>query len=307
MQEQELERLVEVITRIVRDRLFPGGPPAQQSPTASLVAGLSSQVCSLSETQQDCQSCGAKVDALLSAGAHRIGAQPFGTDAPVAASLSGDVARAIDHTLLKPEATPEEVRRLCDEARKYSFASVCVNPGYVPLACSVLGGTVVKVVAVVGFPLGATSPASKAYEACEAVAAGADEIDMVINIGALKSNYPSYVEREIAAVVKAAKPAPVKVILETGYLSDEEKTAVCEMALRTRAAYVKTSTGYGDSGATTADVTLMRRIVGDALGVKAAGGVRTYADVLAMLDAGASRIGTSSAIDILAELPDDMA
>ena len=299
MQEQELERLVEVITRIVRDRLFPGGPPAQQSPTASLVAGLSSQVCSLSETQQDCQSCGAKVDALLSAGAHRIGAQPFGTDAPVAASLSGDVARAIDHTLLKPEATPEEVRRLCDEARKYSFASVCVNPGYVPLACSVLGGTVVKVVAVVGFPLGATSPASKAYEACEAVAAGADEIDMVINIGALKALDYRVVFDDIRMVVESARPAPVKVILETSKLDDEDKIAACALAKVAGAAFVKTSTGFGGGGATLEDVALMRRVVGPSLGVKASGGVRTREQAEAMLAAGATRIGASASVAIV--------
>lgn len=218
-----------------------------------------------------------------------------------------ELAAKIDSTLLRASATEEEIAQLCHEAAHFRFAAVCINPTWVSFCAKRLVGTPVAVNACVGFPLGANTAQTKVAEAREAVRNGATEIDMVINIGALKSNYPSYVEREIAAVVKAAKPAPVKVILETGYLSDEEKTAVCEMALRTRAAYVKTSTGYGDSGATTADVTLMRRIVGDALGVKAAGGVRTYADVLAMLDAGASRIGTSSAIDILAELPDDMA
>ncbi|MBM4318750.1 MAG: deoxyribose-phosphate aldolase [Deltaproteobacteria bacterium] len=213
--------------------------------------------------------------------------------------LAEQIARTIDHTLLKPEATSDEVRKLCAEAHQHGFASVCLNPAFVPLARSILAGSTAKVVAVVGFPLGASSPAAKAYEACEAVRQGADEIDMVLNIGALKEGDYRLVAEDIRGVVEASRPAPVKVILETCKLTDEEKVAACTLSKVAGAAYVKTSTGFGGGGATVEDVALMRRVVGPALGVKASGGVKTRDQAEAMIAAGATRIGASASVAIV--------
>ncbi|MCP4640584.1 MAG: deoxyribose-phosphate aldolase [bacterium] len=209
----------------------------------------------------------------------------------------------IDHTQLRAYATQEDIVELCDEASLHGFASVAINPAWTSFCAKRLAGTGVAVDPTVGFPLGANTARIKVEEAREAVANGANELDMVINIGALKSKYPDFVEREIEAVVKAAEGLPVKVILETSYLSKEEKVLVCEMCVRAGAAFVKTSTGFGRGGATVEDVALMRQVVGDRLGVKAAGGIRTLADALAMIKAGANRVGTSSGIDILDEIP----
>ena len=209
----------------------------------------------------------------------------------------------IDYTLLNPSATRDQVERLCDEARSYGVYAVCVNSTWVSLAAKALRGTDVKVCSTVGFPLGTSLPAVKAFEAQTVLSLGAAEVDMVMNVGALKSQDLAAVREDIERVVKACKQAPVKVIIETGYLSDEEKVQACKLAQEAGAAFVKTSTGFGSGGATATDVMLMRRTVGERFGVKAAGGIRTYKDCVAMIEAGANRIGTSNAIQILKECP----
>jgi deoxyribose-phosphate aldolase len=214
------------------------------------------------------------------------------------------VASLIDHTLLKPEATMADIQRLCDEARRHRFFSVCVNPSNVRQAASLLRGSPVKVCCVVGFPLGAQPPETKALEARRAIREGAREIDMVINIGALKGREDAVVLKDIRAVVEASKDgrAICKVILETALLTDEEKVRGCELSMKAGAEYVKTSTGFGPGGATVADVALMSRTVAPKkLGVKAAGGIRSYADLVKMVEAGATRVGSSSSVKILEE------
>ena len=207
----------------------------------------------------------------------------------------------IDHTLLKPEATRSQIGRLCAEAREYDFASVCVNSCNVALCKSLLKGTDVEVCTVIGFPLGAMSTTAKAYETKEALADGADEFDMVINIGALKDGNTDYVTDDIHAVVKAANGKTVKVIIETCLLTDEEKVTACKCAVAAGATYVKTSTGFSTAGATEHDVRLMAEAVkGTGLLVKAAGGIRTYEDAIKMIEAGASRLGCSAGISIMA-------
>jgi deoxyribose-phosphate aldolase len=215
------------------------------------------------------------------------------------------VAATIDHTLLKPIATSEQVRELCAEAKANKFASVCVNPVWVPLVAKELSGSGVAVCTVIGFPLGANASETKAEEARLAVKQGAQEVDMVINVGALKSGDLRTVEEDIRSVVKAAAPkAIVKVIIETCFLSDEEKRIACELSVKAGANFVKTSTGFGTGGATAEDVRLMRKTVGAACKVKASGGIRSYHDAILMLEAGADRLGTSSGVAIVSELPD---
>jgi len=214
------------------------------------------------------------------------------------------LARLIDHTLLRADAARPDIVALCDTAIECGFASVAVNPVWTAFCAQRLAGSGVGVDPTIGFPLGATTAHVKVEETREAIANGATEIDMVINIGALKSGYPQFVEKEIASVVHAAGKIPVKVIMETCYLTGDEKAAVCEMCIRAGAAFVKTSTGFGSGGATVEDVRLLRQAVGRKLGVKAAGGIRTYADACAMLDAGADRLGTSAGVQILAEAPE---
>ncbi len=219
-------------------------------------------------------------------------------------NVSGaDVARMIDHTLLNPDATPAEIERVCREAAGYNFASVCINPGYVQLAAEKLRNSSVKVCTVIGFPLGATTTKSKVCEAEEAIANGALEVDMVINIGRLKGGDDKYVEHDIREVVGVAhaKGCIAKVIIETCLLTDEEKEKACRLAQNAGADFVKTSTGFSKGGATTADVALMRKAVGSGMGVKASGGVRSYADALEMIRSGANRIGTSSGVKIVDE------
>ena len=208
----------------------------------------------------------------------------------------------IDHTLLKPEATYAEIAQLCDEARQYGFASVCVNATHVKRCAERLAGSPVKVCAVVGFPLGATVPEVKAYEAQQAIEDGATEIDMVINVGALKSKDNDLVARDIGAVVRTARAsgALVKVIIEAALLTDEEKATACQLAKEAGADFVKTSTGFGPGGATARDVELMRRVVGPTMGIKAAGGIRTREDAEKMVAAGATRIGASASVKIVA-------
>ena len=205
----------------------------------------------------------------------------------------------IDHTLLKQDATEQQIDRLLSEAREYDFASVCVNPCWVLHAKTALVDTDVKVCTVVGFPLGATTSAVKAYETKEAIQNGADEIDMVINVGALKSGNAALVESDIRAVVEASGGKLVKVIIETCLLTDEEKVLACQLAQKAGADFVKTSTGFSTGGATLPDVKLMRQTVGPDMGVKAAGGARSYADAVAFVEAGATRIGTSAGVAIL--------
>ena len=206
----------------------------------------------------------------------------------------------IDHTLLKQDATGEQIDRLCAEAAEYHFASVCVNPYYVVRCVKNLKGTGVKVCTVVGFPLGATTMETKVFETLQAVASGAEEIDMVINVCALKSGHIRGVEQEIQAMAAAVEgKAILKVIIETCLLTDEEKVLACQIAKRCGADFVKTSTGFSTGGATVEDVALMRRTVGPEMGVKASGGIRDYAKAKAMIDAGASRIGASAGIAIV--------
>ncbi|MFP3388404.1 deoxyribose-phosphate aldolase [Brevibacillus sp. SIMBA_040] len=209
------------------------------------------------------------------------------------------IASYIDHTLLKPEATKEQVMKLCVEAREYSFASVCINPAFVELASSMLKDTEVKVCTVVGFPLGANTTALKVEETKQAIRGGAQEIDMVINIGALKAGDAKLVEDEIRAVVEAAEGQLVKVIIEACLLTREEKILACQLSEKAGAHYVKTSTGFSTGGATAEDVALMREVVGDRLGVKASGGVRDLITAQNMIEAGASRIGSSNSTVIV--------
>src|SRR6476646_2053668 len=210
------------------------------------------------------------------------------------------LAGMIDHTLLKPEATPAQIEQLCREAVEHGFATVCVNGAWVQLAGGLVAGTGVGVAAVAGFPLGAGSSAAKAFEAADAVRAGATEIDMVLNVGALKAGDDALVEVDIEEVVRSAgRDAAVKVILETALLTDQEKVRGCRLAVAAGAAFVKTSTGFGPAGATVEDVALLRKTVGDAVGVKAAGGIRTREAAEAMVEAGASRLGTSSSVLIV--------
>lgn len=210
------------------------------------------------------------------------------------------IAAYIDHTLLKQDAVAPQIDRLCAEAAQYHFASVCVNPWYVPRCVKNLQGTGVKVCTVVGFPLGATTTESKVFETLQAVRSGAEEIDMVMNVCAMKSGNTRAIEQEIQALAAAVEGhAILKVILETCLLTEEEKILACQIAKRAGADFVKTSTGFSTGGATVADVALMRRTVGPEMGVKAAGGIRDYAAAKAMLDAGATRIGASAGIAIV--------
>lgn len=211
------------------------------------------------------------------------------------------VARLIDHTILKPEATRADVMQVCAEARQWGFMSVCVNPFWVPLVAAELSGTAVKVCSVVGFPLGATTTAAKVHETAGAIAAGATEIDMVLNAGALRGGENGLVSDDIHAVAEECHRggAILKVILENSLLDDAQKRTACLLSVAAGADFVKTSTGFGKSGATAADVALMRSVVGPSIGVKASGGIRTLADLRAMVAAGASRIGASASVAIV--------
>lgn len=237
------------------------------------------------------------VKEIINNGAQRIAAGPgIGDELE-----NKDIAKMIDHTLLKPEATPEDITQLCEEAKTYGFASVCINPGYVPLCNDLLKDSKVKVCTVIGFPLGAATTKSKRYEAEEALNNGAEEIDMVINIGRLKSGDYDYVFNDINQVVLAAKMknAICKVIIETALLTDEEKVKACLIAKKAKADFVKTSTGFSKGGATASDVALMKFVVGSAVGVKASGGVHSLEEARQMIHSGASRIGASASIKIV--------
>ena len=211
-----------------------------------------------------------------------------------------NVAAMIDHTLLKQDASEEQIAKICEEALEYHFASVCVNPSYVAQCAEALKGSSVEVCTVIGFPLGATTSASKAFEAKDAIANGATEVDMVVNVGKIKSGNWDFVKDDIAAVVKAAdKKAVVKVIIETCLLTDEEKVKVCQIAKEVGADFVKTSTGFSKWGAKPEDVALMRKTVGPEMGVKASGGIHTAEEAIACINAGATRLGVSAGIAVV--------
>ena len=241
------------------------------------------------------RTCFDRAGKVVSAGAERLAS----TIGVIPQDLR--LANMIDHTLLKPDATPDQIAQLCFEARKHGFASVCINPAWVKLCAQLLEGSPVKVCTVIGFPLGATAPEVKAFECQNAIEHGATEIDMVINIGALKARDLELVAKDICGVVRAAhaRGAIVKVIIEAALLTDEEKTIACLLSKEAGADFVKTSTGFASGGATVHDVALMRRAVGPEMGVKAAGGVRTYEDAESMLKAGATRIGASAGVKII--------
>jgi deoxyribose-phosphate aldolase len=285
--DQELDRIADVVAARIRAQLGSALPSATADDCGDDCSG-------------DCGGCGhcvvkrpEEVKAVVGTGATRISASPGTQD--VDAHLAG----LIDHTLLKPGTTPDDIKTLCDEARRYEFATVCVNSSQVSRCKALLGSSPVKVCAVVGFPLGAMAPGAKAYEAREAVRSGASEIDMVINIGALRSGDYALVSEDIGKVVNAARPARVKVILETGMLSDEEKVAGCTLSKLAGAHFVKTSTGFGKGGATVKDIALMRRVVGGAMGVKASGGIHNQQEAEQMVQAGANRIGASASVTIV--------
>ncbi len=282
-----LDQLVEIITREV----LAAYPPAGEG-HACTICGAQSCDGQCVQTNPD----GAR--RVVTAGADRL------TTRLGVKNVSADMASMIDHTLLKPTATEEQIRQLCAEARQFSFATVCVNPAWVALCAQLLRGSPVKVCTVIGFPLGATLPEVKAFESQRCAMLGATELDMVINIGALKSRQYDAVQDDIAAVSNAAHAlgASVKVIIEAAYLTDEEKVEACALSKAAGADYVKTSTGFGPSGATVEDVALMRRVVGPEMGVKAAGGIKNAEDAKAMIAAGASRIGASASIKIVDEV-----
>lgn len=286
-----LNSLVDQIAEAVRQKLIAEGVPL---PAATDASAKSAGAASTQAAQAS-----APWQSLLHQGADRIGHAVEGPFQPHLLNGDQELAARIDHTLLKPDATREEIQRVCEEARQYHFATVCVNSTYIGLVSDLLRGSGVKPIAVVGFPLGAAATATKAFEAREAIRLGAQEIDMVINIGALKGRDYSLVLEDIRKVVEACQPCPVKVILETSSLNDDEKIIGCALTKAAGAAFVKTSTGFASGGATADDIALMRRIVGPEMGVKASGGIRTYEDAAKMIAAGANRIGASASIAIV--------
>jgi len=272
----DLERLIQII---VEEMAAAGG-------------GRAPVRCSCHSVLYEC--CPSRVAPVVEAGATRLGLHAVGGGA-------GSVAAMIDHTLLKPDATKSEIETLCREAREFGFASVCVNSTWVATCARLVRGSPVAVCSVVGFPLGATTADTKQYETRRAIFDGAREIDMVINVGALKSGDLHLVESDIRAVTSACRESNVlsKVIIETALLTDDEKVTACTLAKAAAADFVKTSTGFGPGGATAEDVALMRRVVGDDMGIKASGGVRTLEGVKAMVAAGATRIGASAGVRIV--------
>ncbi|MFY9728600.1 MAG: deoxyribose-phosphate aldolase [Bryobacteraceae bacterium] len=290
MTQTELDRLVAEIGEEILARVGRTEPAAKKGEGLN----LPDQVCP-GCVQRCAQTCARNTKQIIAAGADRVSASERLT------KIDPGIAALIDHTILKPEATRDDVLKICREARKYGFASVCVNPYWVPLVRGELAGSTVKVCTVVGFPLGATSTEAKVAETAAAVRAGAEEIDMVINIGALRSGDQEVVEQDIRQVVETAHRAGaiVKVILETALLDDPQKAVACTLAKKAGADFVKTSTGFSTSGATAHDVALMREVVGPGMGVKAAGGIRTLSDLRAMTAAGATRIGASASIKIV--------
>lgn len=290
MTEQQLEALIEAVTREVFCYL--GDRQLCE------LRGLEIDELICPGCDQRCvETCADKARKVMAAGAARLSAGLGISQVPA------EVAGLIDHTLLRPEASRDDILKLCQEAKQFGFATVVVNPTWVAPAAAALRGTPVKVCTVVGFPLGATLPQVKIVETEEVVKLGAQEVDMVINVGALKSREDELVEQDIRGVVEASRRggALTKVILETALLTDEEKVRACHRAQVAGADFVKTSTGFGPGGATAKDVELMRLVVGPQMGVKAAGGIRSYEDLQTMLSAGATRIGASASVRILQE------
>jgi deoxyribose-phosphate aldolase len=279
MTPSELQHLIEIIVDELGAAAAPGASPAR---------------CACHSLRYEC--CPDRLRGVIEAGATRLGLHAAG-------GTADGIATMIDHTLLKPEATRMDMETLCREAAEYRFASVCVNPAWVSTCARLLRDSSVKVCSVVGFPLGATTSDTKHYETRRAIFDGAREIDMVINVGALKSAELRVVEQDIEAVTLPCREVGVvsKIIIEAALLSDDEKVTACTLAKAAGADYVKTSTGFGPGGATAADVALMRRVVGDEMGVKAAGGVRDLEAVKAMVAAGATRIGASAGVRIVQE------
>jgi deoxyribose-phosphate aldolase len=290
----ELDILVAQIGEELLARVSPAGvtPPATAKKGEGL--NLPDQVCP-GCVQRCVQTCARNTKEIIAAGAARVSASEKLT------RIDPSIAALIDHTILKPEATRNDVVKICREARQYGFASVCINPYWVPLVKAELAGSPVKVCTVVGFPLGATSTDAKVCETAAALRAGAQEIDMVINVGALRSGDTDAVKNDIQSVVRVAHQAGaiVKVILETALLDDTQKTVASKIAKSAGADFVKTSTGFSTSGATVHDIALMRAAVGPNIGVKASGGIRTLQDVQAMTAAGATRIGASASVKIV--------
>jgi deoxyribose-phosphate aldolase len=286
----ELDRLVAAIGDEILARVGGAAPVKKRGEGLN----LPDAVCP-GCVQRCAQTCVRNTKEIIAAGADRVSASDRLT------RIDPAIAALIDHTILKPEATRDDVVKICREARQYGFASVCVNPYWVPLVRAELAGSAVKVCTVVGFPLGATSTEAKVAETAAAVRVGAQEIDMVINVGALRSGDLDAVRQDIRRVVETAHEAGaiVKTILETALLDDAQKTAACKLAQQAGADFVKTSTGFGTAGATAHDVALMRGVVGPGMGVKAAGGIRTLSDLRAMTAAGATRIGASASIKIV--------
>ncbi|MCP4361580.1 MAG: deoxyribose-phosphate aldolase [Chloroflexi bacterium] len=277
--------LEQVITEITREVLLRLNQPS---------APLGNNSCNCQDGS--CvQNCADKVQQVVQAGATRV------TATLGSAPQNNSIARLIDHTLLKPDASQDQIAQLCYEAKKHHFASVCINPTHVKLAAQLLKDSNIKVCTVIGFPLGATPATVKAYETQQAIRDGATEIDMVINIGALKSQDYQVVLEDVGAVARAAHAgnALLKVIIEAALLTDEEKVVACQLSKVAEADFVKTSTGFGPGGATLPDVALMRRVIGPDIGIKAAGGVGSYQDAQAMVAAGATRIGASAGIKIV--------
>ncbi len=282
-----VENLVEIITREVLVAMVEQREKAETQAEGQCKFNCTDGLC--------VRTCFDRTGQVVNAGAERLSS----TIGVIPQNL--ELAGMIDHTLLKPDATPEQIAQLCFEARKFGFASVCINPTWVELCAKLLEGSPVKVCTVIGFPLGATPPEVKVFETTNAIDHGATEIDMVINIGALKARDLDLVAKDIRGVVMAAhaRGAIVKVIIEAVLLTDEEKTIACLLSKEAGADFVKTSTGFASGGATVHDVELMRKAVGKEMGVKAAGGVRTYEDAEKMVKAGASRIGASAGVKIL--------
>jgi deoxyribose-phosphate aldolase len=276
---QDIDQLVDIIASRVKARL---GPSSSQSSSGDACGKCN--ICPKDTTKP--------LKAIMEGGGVRLGTTPGN------GAVTCGVAQYIDHTLLKPEATRADIEKLCAEAKQWGFKTVCLNSVNIGIAARALAGSSVVPIAVVGFPLGASLPQAKAYEAKEAIRQGAQEIDMVINIGALKSKDYKTVLDDIVAVVKGSSPKPVKVILETHQLTRDEKVIACVLSKVGGAAFVKTSTGFTGGGATVEDITLMRSVVGDDMGVKASGGVRSREDADKFIAAGADRLGASASVTI---------
>ncbi len=301
IKKEELIPIIEEVVKRVKQRLE---NPAIQTQIAG--GAVSTCTCpTTAGTTSSCSGCGEciikkpdQVKEIISTGADRVSA-PSKIKAKDISEKCGTINPYIDHTLLKPDAKEEEVVKLCKEAIQYKFASVCINPSYVPLCSNMLKGSGVKVCTVIGFPLGAMTTEAKSFETRDAVMKGAEEIDMVINVGKLKSGDYKTVIEDVQAVVKSAPNKTVKVIIETANLNDYEKVIACVLAKAGGAHFVKTSTGFASGGATAKDIALMRKVVGDQMGVKASGGIKDCETALDMIEAGATRIGASASVKIV--------